>query len=183
MWRKLVDFLTAEWMVRNANGGPVVLGRALFISILIAGPTIGIREINLFGDSGIGERITDALKFLGVVFAASYTALYARFSQQWTYLANLYNQIKATEVRASTSGPMNEDASKRLAEWKAGFIEDADAVHLVKKRLFASVIVSWSRQEQVEASYCEHGNDGEHGWDRIVCAAKDTVARRSTVRR
>jgi hypothetical protein len=89
------------------------------------------------------------------VFGAVYTALYARFSSQWNYLSNVYNQIKAAESRALERSDIKvskfydfkyrakQPAEWAIAEWKAGFIEDAYELHLYTKPLFSSIIKSW----------------------------------------
>jgi hypothetical protein len=112
----------------------------------------------------------------GALFAAVYAGLYARFSSQWSYLANVYNQIKAAESRGGC------DAS-RLAEWKAGFIEDAQDLHLALKPLFASVIRAWGSEAEVKGSFETYAPGGalrlaklmsrvELAWER---AGKDWV--------
>jgi hypothetical protein len=60
------------------------------------------------------------------------TPPYARFSSQWSYLAGVYNQIKAAECRTGFQETV-------LAQWKAGFIEDAADLHLLRKAMFASI--------------------------------------------
>ena len=79
-----------------------------------------------------GAHIT----WFGAIFAGVYALLYARFSSQWTYLAGVYNQIKSAELRKDT-----DDAA--LAEWKAGFIEDCQDLHLLRKPMFASIVHAW----------------------------------------
>jgi hypothetical protein len=107
-------------------------------------------------------------QYLLQVFAGAYVAFYARFSAQWTYLADLYNQIKSKEIDLASAPDCVADAQRKsaiiaieekncgnltcnsaylLAQWKLGFIEDAFTVHLAKKPLFASVIVNWAKDD------------------------------------
>ena len=95
LWSKIVEWLSFEVIltkIGRANGGDVILIRAFLISVSLS--------IVLW----ICPYIP-ALKFttFAAIFAGTYAALYARFSQQWQYLANLYNGIKAAEVRAASS--------------------------------------------------------------------------------
>ena len=106
--------------------------------------------------------------FFLTVFAGCYAAFYARFASQWTYLADLYNQINAKEIdiagaphcqaltdrdsalaaidAGATSG-LQFNQAYLLGQWKCGFIEDAFTIHLAKKKLFASVIVNWAKDD------------------------------------
>lgn len=68
-------------------------------------------------------------------FGAVYVALYARFSSQWNYLANLYNQIMQCRVKAN-----GQYDKERLARWCAGFVEDAWRLHLLRKPMFTEVV-------------------------------------------
>ncbi len=108
---------------------------------------------------------------LVAAFAGTYTALYARFASQWQYLADLYNQIKSKEIDLASNkdcdiGRHREDAIKTisdnaintccnpahlLAEWKIGFIEDANTLHLSDKPPFANVVQRWSSDDVVQA--------------------------------
>lgn len=72
---------------------------------------------------------------------AIYTALYARFASQWAYLANLFNQIKASEIK-------KVDNPSELTAWKAGFIEDCEDLHLATKPMFATLIHVWLTDEK-----------------------------------
>jgi hypothetical protein len=80
---------------------------------------------------------------------ATYIALRGRFSDQWRYLAGVYNQIKAAECRRDIE-------KEALREWKAGFVEDAVEVHLARKRIYAQVIVNWLREPAVESLVLEY---------------------------
>ena len=107
------------------------------------------------------------------VFGGTYAALYTRFSSQWQYLADLYNQIKSQEISAAiacmegtrkvaaTNGindsvcnvprpSLSLQPDKLLADWKKGFIEDAFALHLAKKPIFFTVVANWAQQPDVK---------------------------------
>lgn len=70
------------------------------------------------------------LPWLGATIAASYAASYSRFASQWVYLAELYNQIKAAEL--SIPEVLTPAQVLVFAEWKAGFLEDCETLHLAR---------------------------------------------------
>lgn len=98
-------------------------------------------------------EVSSSLQVYGTIFGAIYLALYARFSSQWNYLANLYNQIKQAEL----STAKNE---KALIEWKAGFIEDAIALHLARRPMFAFAIRIWTKEKKVRSVFYKTVHNG-----------------------
>jgi hypothetical protein len=140
---KCISFLSGEYLLLvYPNGGAVVFLRAFHVAIVLFVSAIGVCEL-LDPET---ERIFSWLEFriqagahitwFGAIFAGVYALLYARFSSQWTYLAGVYNQIKSAELRKDT-----DDAA--LAGWKAGFIEDCQDLHLLRKPMFASIVHAW----------------------------------------
>jgi hypothetical protein len=109
-----------------------------------------------FSFSALVEAATGKMSWLGALFGAIYLALYTRFSSQWTYVANVYNQIKAAEAKAGT-----QDNKEALAQWKAGFIEDAQELHLATKGIFAGVIQAWLSDVEVKKQFVQHAPGGE----------------------
>lgn len=182
IWEICVWFVSAEWMLavstHRSNGGGVVLGRALIASAVVFLGTLGVlealdpaktTELSLVAARElVGEKLT----WYGGIFAATYFALYARFSSQWVYLAGVYNQIKAAEVRMKERGPAQPEAVGSLVQWKAGFIEDASSLHLVGKPIFASVILEWSRCLGVRKAFEEYSTWSRIGFDEIRSIAK-----------
>jgi hypothetical protein len=152
-WLSLEVLLTRT---RRPNGGDIIVCRAFGVALwmfLLATLIVGSFHLTWFG----------------ALFAAVYFALYARFAAQWTYLANLYNQIKGVEARVS-----NTDDSKRvLAEWKAGFLEDAEELHLATKTVFVSVLKIWAEDKEVEAQYIANTPGGKTRFDALM---KDILA-------
>lgn len=111
------------------------------------------------------EEIRTNGHWIGTLFGAAYAALYARFASQWGYLADVYNQIKAAEARASQD---DTSAAKIIAEWKAGFIEDAEHLHLATKSQFASIIIAWSKQTGVKEAYEAHTIGGDARFSALM---------------
>ncbi|MGQ3117659.1 MAG: hypothetical protein ACT6RQ_19015 [Hydrogenophaga sp.] len=110
------------------------------------------------------KDIISLTKWTAGVFGGVYIAFYARFVSQWTYLANLYNQIKQTEVQ----GVKNE---KALSQWKAGFIEDALDLHMATKPGTLAIIRAWGfghESAPVYQAFIAHAHDGRRRWDDLV---------------
>lgn len=162
MWDKLIAVISAEWLLKKRdNGGALIALRSLIVSAIIfslsiiilnlADPTRGYE----FSGDQLGLDIKEYLSWFGVLFGSTYAALYSRFSSQWSYLANLYNSIKQTE---SSTKDLNKCA---IAEWKAGFIEDAEYLHLAHKTNFVSIISAWCKDADVKKKYIQHTPGGE----------------------
>lgn len=134
------------------NGGSSVVIRALvsgtFISIFVI-----LAHYVVYWDIVFPLEIIrhNGWQFCGI-YAAAYAAFYARFVSQWTYLSNLYNQIKITELTLSPNS--NKD---KLYAWMSGFIEDAESLHLETKPMFATVISIWlEKYPEVGENYCQY---------------------------
>jgi hypothetical protein len=97
-------------------------------------------------------QVLEKLPWFGAIFASVYIALYARFASQWTYLANVYNSIKETEARVAS----DVKAVPIIADWKAGFLEDAEHLHLATKGTFVATIKIWGEDKNVEKTFVEN---------------------------
>jgi hypothetical protein len=104
----VLDVLSGEYLltlVRYPNGGTVVFLRALHVTAVIflgalavingLDPTRGSE----FSWTELGAQTLAHITWIGAIFATVYALLYTRFAAQWTYLAGLYNQIKAAQTR------------------------------------------------------------------------------------
>ncbi len=153
---RTVRILSAEFMLtwphRRANGGTLIFARTLWVSLLLYFLTLLAREILdplstwQLDAKELRHAIHDTIPWFGAFYAAVYTALYARFSSQWTYLAGLYNQIMAAMSR-----PDHDEGV--LSSWQAAFIEDAEELHLALKPMYAELIRSWAAEDRVRTSY------------------------------
>jgi len=104
------------------------------------------------------------------IFGVTYAALYARFAAQWTYIANLYNQIKQAQVsEAANLSPQASTQQKpsALAQWQAGFIEDALDLHMASKPGIAGVIRAWVGDDQVRAAFKTHTPNAARQWEKL----------------
>src|SRR5690242_18530191 len=123
-WDHLVSFLSGEWMLETRpNGGTAVFLRAawiagvIYITGLILRNWIDPSRSFRFSFTEFRLQLLGSFRWFGTIFAGAYAALYARFASQWSYLASVYNQIKATECRGDANEP------PALAQWKAAFID------------------------------------------------------------
>ncbi|VWD45039.1 hypothetical protein BLA39750_05674 [Burkholderia lata] len=173
----IVNRISGEWLLSKlglSNGGSVIVLRALFVSLLvlfIAEPaSLAIKDVLdpsrawSFDGHRLANYLVTHLTTIAVVFGSVYTALYARFSAQWRYLADVYNKIKEAEVKYSTQ----DNAAERLAEWKAGFAEDAQELHLATKKIFAQVIRTWLTDEKVKAAFINYTTGGEERYRNLM---------------
>lgn len=167
----VINFLSGEWMLDSGrpNGGDVVVMRTLWIGILLIVFVAFLRALVEFpqATTPFVQCIWAKLKAsvdgaeAPTILGATYAALYARFTSQWTYIANLYNQIKQAEVEAAgaqagvppSSPAAPSDAALVIAQWKAGFIEDAIAVHMATKSPIKGVIQAWFAVAEVKNAF------------------------------
>jgi len=163
-FRPCANFFSFEWILskgRIPNGGAVVLLRSILVSSFLFG--LYVLVLTWLDSSDVSEtlksRIKNQIHVFGVILLAVYTALYARFASQWTYLANLYNSIKVAEIEFGDSE--SQEKKKSLAQLKAGFLEDAENLHLMNKTSLVSTVYFWSKDEQVAAEYCDSYPGGE----------------------
>lgn len=161
--RAITSILSFEFLLtafKWPNGGTVIFIRSFCISFLaitlysLLIQVLDPRRLLVFSAMELKLQIIEGIKILGPVFAAIYLALYSRFSSQWGYLSNLYNQIK----QAETSLEVNK---KSLNHWKAGFIEDAVELHLALKPMYAMIIKGWSQNPKVKKAFKASVPDGE----------------------
>jgi len=151
----IIEIVSGEWLLtwlEMPNGGAIVLMRSLWASIAVSLFALAVENILdpnrsvSFGWAEFALQLSQNLRWFSAILGAVYAAFYARFASQWAYLAGLYNQIKATECQKDCN-------LVKLADWKAGFIVDAEELHLANKPLFAEVIKAWRMEPGVEAAY------------------------------
>jgi hypothetical protein len=114
--------------------------------------------------------VGETLQWLGTIFAASYAALYTRFSSQWIYLADMYNKIMAAQASQSV---MTDDSKRTFEVWKSAFIEDAEEVHLATKPGYAGIILSWLKIPEVRMAYIDNTPGGIVRLKRLEKLVKD----------
>lgn len=156
----LLGIASAEFLlVKRANSGGLVLARSLIITVLVYGAAVALKAILepgailRFDAANLRAVLKDTLPWAGAIFAGIYATLYGRFSSQWLYLANLYNQLMATQAQAPDYD---------YSTWKAGFIEDAEELHLSLKPMYAAIIADMLKDDTIRERYeADVPNGGE----------------------
>jgi len=172
---RVANALSGEWMLGHlrSNGGTVILMRTIFITIWVVCGAIGLIALcdpdrpGPMTWAGFWSQLEEIGGWIGPIFGGVYLALYARFSAQWTYIANLYNMI----MQARANGGAYDDVR---ATWAAAFIEDADNLHLAMKSSVAPIIRAWKDDKDVQRCFVEHTPGGQDRWDYLM-ASVETV--------
>ena len=162
------DFLTGEWLlgIFKSNGGGLVALRALWTTAIFT--VIVVVMVSALDPERNGSpTLSGALEIswekgstISIFLGASYVAFYARFVSQWGYLAGLYNMIKQTEATAGADKEI-------IAQWKAGYLEDAENLHLAAKNNLAPVLHAWVRDSAVIRAYIRHTPGGTNRLRRL----------------
>ena len=161
----MINLFTAEFLLSNhANSGTWVFIRATWTTAFIYGLAFTLRQWG-FGWPDTFEAFAATLPWLGFIFAAIYTAYYARFSSQYAYLADLYNQQMAVSAQVDEG----EVTEKVFALWSAAYIEDAEELHLHLKPIFATLIREMLRRPEVREAYKKYTPGGEARLRRVEC--------------
>lgn len=149
---KIMELITGEFILSfMPNGGKAVLLRSGVVTILIYAFAIFLKlyiapSLDPVSINQVRHEISETIPWLGAIFGGSYAALYARFSSQWSYLADLYNQQMATSFSFDET---NEIASETYYRWQAAFIEDAIHMHLAKKPGFSNAIYEMLKDKEI----------------------------------
>lgn len=175
----MIRHLSCEFVLsKMPNGGTAVLIRSAIISFGLYLVAIALKSRIApgatwqFDMTALRVVIADTIPWFGAIFAGVYVALYSRFASQWNYLASLYNQIMQTAVQNPPSGISSESA---LRLWQAGFIEDAEDLHLAGKPMFASVIRSMLAKSEVRSSFITHAPGGAERLARLEQRIADAL--------
>lgn len=191
-WHVFARAASFEWFLTptRPNGGDIVLARALCVALEMALVALILRNVLdpelswCFSVGALQAQLIELAPWFAAAAGAVYAALYARFSSQWSYLAALYNQIKQTEVQLMHDGVSDGvSANERLAQWKAGYIEDAQDLHLHTKSNIAGIIHFWSKDSKVAEAFIKWAPGGQARWDKVqsdVLAAYKTAAKQWT---
>jgi hypothetical protein len=163
----LLKYASGEFLLnRMHNGGTTIFARSLLVATLLFVGAVCVLYTQAKASESLLYVSAQHLDWFGVTFAAVYAALYARFSSQWTYLADLYNRIKEAQ---STESAGDEDryspaAGRHMAEWKAAFLEDAHLLHLATKPPFADVVRAWGNERDVRDAFIANTSSGAFKW-------------------
>jgi hypothetical protein len=173
--------LSGEFFLESSpNGGAVILKRSLWVATFTYLFGLAFKAVIdadyqwAFELIAARALISETLPWFGAIFAGVYAALYARFSSQWSYVADLYNQIMATAVQVRHEPAEGEP---QLSTWWAGFIEDAEDLHLATKPMFAGVIRSLLDQHRVRSAFVSGTAGGEARLLRLQAAVNEAWVR------
>lgn len=168
---QIVSLLSGEFLLRYIpNGGTVVLLRSVLVTViayvcaLAAWSYLRENATLTFSPKQLSMDIRETFPWTGAIFAGSYAALYSRFSAQWSYLADLFNQISAASVTLECEGGLEGKDNKpndAMAHWKAAFIEDAMNLHLEKKIAFTNAVAQMLANPSVRKAFESTVTDGD----------------------
>ena len=157
--KNVIDYLSGEFFLDfMPNGGKAVLIRTAWVSSLIYLSAIAIKSYCsggvLFSLSlaEFKKEVAETLPWLGAILGGSYAALYSRFSSQWAYIADLYNQ----QMALASSLPEEQISWENYHAWQAAFIEDAICMHLETKDGFRNAIYEMLQNQEVKVLLNEH---------------------------
>jgi len=161
----MLRFLSAEFLLKSRpNGGDIVFLRSIWVTgvlLLLLLPVkayLAEDTVLEFSLEQLKDDLGSMIPWGGAIFAGAYVALYARFSAQWSYLATLYNQLMATSVTLP-AGEIEDNEYLRI--WRAGFIEDAQDLHLAGKSMFRTMIIGLMGDEAVTEEFVASVDNGE----------------------
>lgn len=175
-WYRFVDVFSLEWFLgpQTPNGGAMVLARAIGIALELTALTLLVWNVLdparafVFSWTALWQDLQDLAPWFAGATGGIYAALYARFSAQWSYLAGLYNQIKQAEIELLSQQPPDSPAARlTLAQWKAGYIEDAQELHLHTKSNVAAIIYHWGQDAAVAKAFIGSSPGGHPRWRRL----------------
>lgn len=190
-WSSVVHYLSGESMLNNQpNGGNVIFLRAVFVAawtFAVALVLYNIFDPNrtcvfrwsrecVFNFEEMLDQIVKNFGWFVTVFAAAYVALYARFASQWTYLANLYNNINYADARTAHDWS-HRKRLEAMASWKAAFLEDADTLHLATKGLFVAAVKRWGEDQAVKEQFIKNTYRGEQRFTKLMKNVEDSYKR------
>lgn len=162
----MINLLTGEFILKfMPNGGRAVLYRSAFVTAYLYLLAIGLKSytgehtIFKFSLEQFVAEVHRTIPWGGAIFGAVYAALYARFSSQWAYIADLYNQQLAAAATTSEDDFNNEN----YEIWQAAFIEDAVCMHLATKRGFSGAIYTMLQDPSIRVILEEDAQLGKSG--------------------
>jgi hypothetical protein len=192
--KSLYERLTFESLAKGPknNGGKVVFKRAVGMSLVVSAAYLGFHNLSIWVGSSftpkfepleVANQLRGMAPNLGWIFAGIYTALYTRFASQWSYLANVYNQIKAAECQAQAGTGTERPPVPAIGHWKAAYISDARELHLINKPSVASTVWHWTDDAAVMEHLLPDDDVGRHKLkDMLSAVGRSAKPRKSPER-
>jgi hypothetical protein len=189
----LLRIASAEFIFRVrglANGSGVIVLRSLWVALWVTGLFLVVAYwTSARFASGMAPPIgtesplesarfwmNSVIAWFGAVFGFTYAGLYARFSSQWAYLADLYNSIKRAQFDKALAPPQQASSdvvAAAIADMKHAFVEDAVLLHLACKESFCVAVASWLQDPAVKQAIVEEASDGLATYGRLFSDACD----------
>lgn len=176
MFKVFFEVTSGEWMLRKlkSNGGEVIAIRSMFVAVQLVACFLFLKNLidpkltSTISYYAFREQIIDISPLFGGLYCGIYLALYSRFSSQWTYLANVYNLIKQSEMQAPSDPILHRRWKRKLACWKAGYIEDADVLHLIGKDNVAVIVHHWGKDLMIKEAFIRNAAGGQVRWEALL---------------
>lgn len=179
----ILNVISGEWMLsKRGNSGGVVLARSSFVSLWLFLALLGVHSYLgpcaqfSFSRPEFLAELRDRIPWLGAIFGGVYAALYSRFSSQWKYLAQLYNQLMAAEDSRPRSTLDGEYRKRRMMWWHA-FIMDAQDVHLALKATFVGAVHSLLAENEIIEEMCGQNDKDKKSFDEFKEAVRKAADR------
>ena len=180
---KILSFLSGEWILWfQANGGTPILLRSMWVTVIVYTSAVCVRGLMATGTTWqfdtkvIRQLVYDTLPWAGAIYGGVYAALYTRFSSQWTYLAETYNQLMCCQIE-NPPDRKNEAQFAYYASWKAGIVEDAEDLHLATKPMFSWLLSSLLSEPEVCNAFEEYAHGGRQRLERLAKKLKRSTGR------
>lgn len=183
---RIWEFVTGEWWFwwGLPNGGTIILLRTAQVTFIFYVLGLALRSYleagcatapcDLHWRALLHDDHAETVPWFGAIFAAVWAALYARFASQWSYLAGVYNQMRQTLVSLKDDlddlKELKGERAYQLDLWKAGFVEDALALHLATKPVFGPFILRTIKGEysgRVPQTFDNYAHNGEKRRKRL----------------
>ncbi|MCV7068324.1 hypothetical protein H7H51_26095 [Mycolicibacterium farcinogenes] len=174
------------------NGGTMIFIRSVWVSSFAYFIALWLRTLFHakwpweFAPGELFHDLSETLAWLGAIFAFTYAALYTRFASQFSYLAGVYNQIMATrsEIQsvASTAELRDPDNNPNIQAWQAGFVEDAQALHLATKKMFSIAIWFMLGNPDVYDHYIATTIGADEGARKLIRSLKRAIGEKELIR-
>lgn len=175
---KVMTIMTGEFFLKfMPNGGTAVLLRSAFVSLYLYLLTIAAKSftnecaIFSFSLDQLRSEFNSTIPWLGAIFGGIYAALYSRFSSQWSYLADLYNQ----QLSAALTLSKDQLNSDNFAIWQAAFVEDAVCMHLATKPGFSNAILQMLNEEKIRKILEEDKHFGTNRVKQLIKSLEKAI--------
>lgn len=177
----IMKIITGEFILKfMPNGGTAILFRSVFVSVYLYLLAVAAKSytnesaILAFSPEQFRIEINSTIPWLGAIFGGIYAALYSRFSSQWSYLADLYNQ-QISAALSLTKDQLNDDT---FAIWQAAFIEDAVCMHLAIKPGFINAILGMLKEEKTRIILEEDEHFGKEKVSQLIKSLEEVVKKK-----